>query len=247
MYNFHFIRRVSPIVLVVVLFFAITPEKSSSNSKVVYYPKHRVTVPTKKPFIKDEVRLIIPSITQFPELPRGCEVTSLTMLLQHAGVHVDKLELADLVRKVPYYHNGYYGNPNEGFIGSMYTYDEPGLSVNNKPIEDLARKYLSHKVINLTGSPFLRIKEQLSKGRPLWVIVGSTFSYLPDEYWEIWTTERGEIKISRKVHSVLLTGFDEEYVYFNDPFYPDSNRKANLEEFVKSWTQFGKQAISYTE
>ncbi|MBQ7784498.1 MAG: C39 family peptidase, partial [Oscillospiraceae bacterium] len=34
-------------------------------------------------------------IMQNPELPTGCEITSLTMLLRHIGYDADKLDMAD--------------------------------------------------------------------------------------------------------------------------------------------------------
>ena len=49
--------------------------------------------------IKDQVHLDIPAISQNPELPRGCEVTSLVMLLNSAGVNVNKMVLAEKVKK----------------------------------------------------------------------------------------------------------------------------------------------------
>ncbi|RUQ24224.1 hypothetical protein ELQ35_21975 [Peribacillus cavernae] len=40
-------------------------------------------------------------MAQYPELPRGCEVTSLAMLLHYYDVKVSKMELADKVKKDP--------------------------------------------------------------------------------------------------------------------------------------------------
>lgn len=247
--TFPFLRRAMPIILVLFLFLIISSNtiKTSSTYIIKTHVGKTVSSNITKMYIRDQVKLTVPSITQFPELPRGCEVTSLAMLLRYKGVNVDKLTLAEEIDKVPYYEEGIYGNPEDGFVGNMYTYNEPGLSVYNKPIEELARKYLSDNIINLTGSSFDTIKEQLSKGNPVWVIVGSTFTFLPNENWETWKTSSKEIKISRKVHSVLITGYDNQFVYFNDPFYSDPNRSAKLNDFVQSWTQFGIQAISYID
>ncbi|MCV5434324.1 C39 family peptidase, partial [Escherichia coli] len=44
----------------------------------------------------------VPFIKQLPELPRGCEVTSLAMLLQYKGVQVDKMQLASEIHRVPF-------------------------------------------------------------------------------------------------------------------------------------------------
>ncbi len=58
---------------------------------------------------------------------RGCEVTSLAMVLQFSGVKVDKMELASKIHYVPFQSNGLKGNMHKGFIGDMATFDKPGI------------------------------------------------------------------------------------------------------------------------
>jgi len=193
-----------------------------------------------------------PIIPQYPELPRGCEVTSLAMLLQHAGVQVDKMTLAEAVKKdpTPYQRkNGkvYFGNPNRGFVGDMYTKTNPGLGVYHKPIADLANQFLAGRIIDLTGSTFEEIETYLVNGSPVWVIANARYRELPNSVFQKWHTQDGVISITYHEHSVLVTGYDDKYVYFNDPLTGIKNKKAPKADFIKSWVQMGKQAITYLE
>lgn len=52
--------------------------------------------------VQDGKLVNVPHIQQMPELPRGCEVTSLAMLLQYAGVSVDKMTLAIEITTIPF-------------------------------------------------------------------------------------------------------------------------------------------------
>ncbi|MFE8703333.1 C39 family peptidase [Cytobacillus sp. FJAT-54145] len=200
--------------------------------------------------IKDEVLLDAPAINQFPELPRGCEVTSLAMLLQYTGINVDKMTLAEKVKKdpTPYkVENGkvYFGHPNVGFVGNMYTFDEKGYGVYHKPIKELAETYLPNQITDLTGSGFEEIKIHLSDDRPVWVITNTTYKKLPKNYFQTWYTPIGEVNITLKEHSVLITGYDQQFIYFNDPLTGEKNKKAPLVDFEESWVQMGRQAITY--
>lgn len=200
--------------------------------------------------IKNNVLIDAPVINQFPELPRGCEVTALAMLLQYNGMDVDKMTLAEQVIKdpTPYQlQNGkiHFGHPNVGFVGNMYTYDKPGLGVYHQPIRELAEQYMPGKIIDLTGSEFDDLKVHLSDGRPVWVIINTAYRKLPDSYFQTWQTAQGEIEITYKEHSVLITGYDNEYIYFNDPLIGKKNRKESIEGFIDAWIQMGRQAITY--
>ncbi|WP_242694887.1 C39 family peptidase [Pseudogracilibacillus auburnensis] len=198
--------------------------------------------------LRDEVQLEAPLIKQLPELPRGCELVSLGMLLAFNDIHVDKLELADNVKRNPAVFERrdgktYFGNPNNGFVGDMLALNTPGLGVYHKPIAELAEQYAEDLTIyDFTGEDFSEVKEQLSMGRPVWVIINSHYSKLPESEFITWHTEDGPIDITYREHSVLITGYDEENIYFNDPLdYQDS---ASKENFIEAWVQMGKQAIT---
>lgn len=93
-------------------------------------------------FNRDEKVILsnVPFIQQLPELDRGCEVTSLAMMLQYAGITVDKMKLANEIKKVDFMNDGVRGNPNEGFVGNIYTFSESGYGVYHGPLFQLAKK-----------------------------------------------------------------------------------------------------------
>lgn len=191
-----------------------------------------------------------PLISQNPELRRGCEVTSLAMMLQYAGVNVGKMTLAAKVRKdtTPYRRmNGtlFFGNPNNGFVGNMYSFNYPGYGVYHGPIKALADQYLPGRVVDFTGSPFETIYRYLDNGKPVWVVNNVMFDTVPSQYWQRWQTPAGPIRITMKEHSVLVTGYDQNYVYFNDPLANIKNKKVSKAVFKRGWEQMGRQAISY--
>jgi uncharacterized protein YvpB len=107
----------------------------------------------------------VPHIQQMPELPRGCEVTSLAMLLQYAGVSVDKMTLANEITTIPFRDsNGLRGNPNVGFVGDIYSFDNPGFGVYHAPIAALAETYLPGRIIDLTGGSIDSVYNMIDNG-----------------------------------------------------------------------------------
>ncbi|MFZ3590071.1 C39 family peptidase [Bacillus sp. DJP31] len=199
--------------------------------------------------IKEQVLLDAPIIKQYPELPRGCEVTSLAMLLQHANVKIDKMELAELVKKDPTVFRKesgkvYFGNPNDGFVGDMYNLKKPGYGVYHKPIKELAERFLPGEIQDITGRDFESVKAYLSAGYPVWIISNATYKELDPSSFQVWDTPTGQVKITYREHSVLITGYDTNYIYFNDPISGEKNRKAPIQDFIRAWEQMGSQAIT---
>lgn len=191
--------------------------------------------------IPNEIILDVPLLLQMdaPRLYNGCEVTSLAMLLQFQGLSVTKNELATKITRVPLnYQDGKKGNPNEGFVGNME--DGPGLGVYHEPIFKLAQSYVNDRAEDLTKQPFSVVTEKLAAGSPVWVIITSNFA--PTSEFKTWTTPQGPVEVTFKMHSVVITGYDQESIYINDP-YGGKNKKVNKENFIKAWEQMGSQAI----
>lgn len=99
--------------------------------------------------------------------------------------------------------------------------------------------------VDLTGQSFDAVYKQLDKGKPVWVVVTSEYRHVPSSYWMTWYTPSGTIKVTRKMHSVLITGYDNRFIYFNDPLATRKNSVAPKADFIAGWIQLGRQAISY--
>jgi len=224
--------------------FAIMSERQASAKTLEAAPlkTRKVVLKAKEaPSLPDSIKLDVPLIMQMdqPLLYNGCEVTSLAMILNYSGVKVTKNELAENIKTVPLtYSNGQKGNPNVGFVGDMA--HGPGLGVYNGPVFELTKKYVGDRAVNLTGKPFTDILKEVGQGRPVWIITTSSFA--PISVFQTWNTPQGKIKITFSEHSVAITGYDENYIYINDP-YGEKNKKLNRESFIKAWEQMGKQAI----
>ena len=195
----------------------------------------------KQPALAESKILDVPLINQLdaPMIYNGCEVTSLAMILNYNGYHVTKNELANQIATVPLtYQSGLKGNPNVGFVGNMK--DGPGYAVYNGPIYRLARKYAGDKVVNLTNHPFKDLLTRVSQGEPVWIITTETFAPVSD--FETWHTPEGTINITFSEHSVVITGYDENFIYINNP-YGQKNERLNRTKFEEAWEQMGRQAI----
>jgi uncharacterized protein YvpB len=192
---------------------------------------------------KKEVLLDVPLLNQMdhPILYNGCEVTSLTMILQYNNVSISKNDVAAWLPSVPIiYENGLRGNPNDAFVGDITGYNS-GFSVYHGPIAILASNFVSSdRIKDITGSSFEAVIDALNQGYPVWTITST--SYAPVDDMEVWQTPTGEVNISYNEHSVVIVGYDENFFYVNDPF-GKKNQPVDKSSFIASWEQFGSQAI----
>jgi uncharacterized protein YvpB len=192
--------------------------------------------------------LDVPIISQKPELKNGCEVTSLAMLLRYAGRDVDKLTLARQVKKDPeplVQKNGdikEWGDPNKGFVGDM-TGKRKGFAVYNKPLEELLRRYMGERTVNLTGRTYQALLDSVAARRP--VVIWTTGDFTLPTEWERWHKDGRPIAAPFDEHVVLLVGYDQRYAYVNDPLSGDKQRRVSHQALKRSWEALGRQAITY--
>jgi uncharacterized protein YvpB len=208
-----------------------------------------VPTPTPEPEPIRSARIDAPVVRQRPELPAGCEVTSLTMLLQYYGVSKTKMELAaEMPRdETPYVLNSdgsirYWGNPNTGFVGDV-TRKGRGFGIYHAGLMPLLSKYVP-TAIDITNKPFELYEQQIAKGIP--VIVWTTIDYNLPSKWVTWDTPLGPIQTTMSEHAVLLVGYDENFVYINDPLSGKKDIQVDKQRFIQTWEALGNQGLSYT-
>lgn len=192
--------------------------------------------------MKQEQKLDVPLENQMPDLPNGCEVTSLSMLMNYYGIKVNKNELAENIQHVDFFTDGgkYRGNPNQGFVGHM-SIANAGWCVYNGPLYNVARKYTTH-IENITGSDFLSLLKLVSNGHPVLIITTTTFNRVND--MQTWDTNTGKVNVTPSSHACVITGYSKpkKIVYVNNP-YGYKNQPVNWKNLQASYNQQGKQAL----
>jgi uncharacterized protein YvpB len=216
-------------------------------------PKTATAASTAKPAqtqMSTSVKLSVPAQLQGPELYNGCEVTSLSMLLSAAGHPVDKMTLADSVKKDPtpatYDSNNNitaWGDPNLGFVGDV-TGGNPGYGVYHGPVTQLLNSILPGRAQDLTGCTFDQVLARVASGHP--VIAWTTDTFTPTSSWTTWQGPNGPVKATFDEHVVLIVGYDATHVYLNDPLDGTASKAVNRQSFLAAWQQLGNQAVTYT-
>lgn len=193
----------------------------------------------------------VPVLRQLPKYFNGCEVTSTAMLSQYLGLPYTLDELVELLPKDPAPikrdNQGNivsWGDPHNGFVGDV-TGRFIGYAVYNEPIEQLVNEITGGQAVNLSGGDFSEIEKALASGRPVVAWTTSWFQPVGESAWVEWTSAEGKkIKATFKEHAVLLTGYDEHYVYLNNPINGMKSQKTAKAAFIESWKQLDRQAVT---
>ncbi|MGD9559657.1 MAG: C39 family peptidase [Oscillospiraceae bacterium] len=164
-------------------------------------------------------------ILQNPELPNGCEATSLAMALNHWGFAADKMDIAynyipredfaigEAGSFGPDPHAAYAGDPGSSF----------GFYCLAAPVAEGANRYLqaqqSHLVAqDVSGADQATLEGYLNAGQPVifWMTLdGGNAAYAPRFRWQLPNGE--EYRPFSNLHCVLLTGHGNGLYHLLDP------------------------------
>lgn len=200
--------------------------------------------------IAKKVIMDVPLINQMPEFINGCEVTSLTMLLNYNNIKISKTALAKEIKRdtTPMVKDSSgniikWGDPNDGFVGDLEGDNGSGYSIYPKALLPLANKYLNNNAIDLTGETTKNLIKSLSEKKPILVWITTDFA-VPKEFMT-WTKNNKKIKATFDEHCIILTGYDEDNFYYNDPLNLGKNKAIDKETFEKVWDAMGRLALGY--
>lgn len=189
-------------------------------------------------------------IYQNPELPTGCEITALTMVLNYYGYTVDKTTMASEYLPITTYST-YYGDDQRlygpdlenNFVGDPFS--ELGTVCGAGAIVTAANCYLEDQestmyAKNITGCNVEWLYQYVSKGNPVVVLV--TIG-MEDRYPTIgWYTENGDyVDWSTNDHGSVLIGWDEENVTIACPIL--GIETYSREQFEKVFVERGRKAV----
>lgn len=204
---------------------------------------------------EEGILLTVGNIAQEPELPNGCEVTSLAILLNYYGYKADKVDLAEnyLVKSdfwagewgemyAPSPEEAYPGSPGQYMLG-YYCYPGVIVATGNKYF---AGREAPYEVENLSGATTRHLRGLLDDEIP--VIVWCTTDLLPlrttaEFHW--YTRQGGEPYYPyTNMHAMVLTGYDSEYYYFCDPL--ENYTQVPRAEFDDNYIEVGRRAVALT-
>lgn len=191
-------------------------------------------------------------IPQRPELPRGCEVTSLSVLLNYYMDDApDKMELATNLKQSSIEYeviDGFvnYANMHYEFAGSQGDVNEPGLGVYIEPVKNLASQYSDKSPTNISGVSFEQLLTFVSNQQPVLIIIPNRYQAVADYSIQVWKTNSGYMEVTYQEHSVVVMGFDDNYVYYSDPSKGIIDKKS-IESFKSAWESIGNQGLVILE
>ncbi|MBP3616758.1 MAG: C39 family peptidase [Lachnospiraceae bacterium] len=179
----------------------------------------------------------VDTLLQNPELPHGCEVTGLAILLSYYDIPADKCELADeWIPKGAWgetdFRKAFVGNPRKSYA-SAGCFATVIADTANRYLEDWEkqkseRKEEERKGKQNTDSELVAVakegvsfEELLSMVEEAPVLAWTTMNLQAPYIAQVWEVDGEELYWQNLEHCVVLTGYDSEkgIFYGTDPLY----------------------------
>ena len=200
-----------------------------------------------------KVVMDVPVISQYPELPVGCEVTSAAAVLQYMGFDADKLYLTDHYLKwdddFTYDSEmvSHGPDPYRVFAGNPYKW---GYGCFAPVIVDMLNKYFADKrvdfeAISLEEINSADIEKLIDEGVPMIVWASrdmKPYNYREPSEWIINGTQRTFTWIGNS-HTLVLCGYDNSCYYFMDCDDKDEITAYLKESFLNRFKENGSQCV----
>lgn len=196
-----------------------------------------------------KVYMDVDTLMQKPELPNGCEIVSLTAVLNFYGFPISKTEMADhYLPKEPFSikdkklfgpdpYKAYSGNPRN-LKGAFFTYAPPIVEAAKSYFKAIAE---DRNAIDISGSSREQIMNQLDQGIP--VIIWTTLDLSKPKINNGWyLQDTGKyFPAPVNLHVVVLNGYEDNFVHVMNPL--KGQVKYNADSFFKSYEEMGKHAL----
>lgn len=178
---------------------------------------------------------------QYPNMPNGCEVTSLEMLMRYEGFDVSNESLESYLAKSGYRD----GDPDKAYIGSPYSKD--GFYCYAGPLASCANSYfrdlgVSRSAKDISGAnPFAILNYVIFNKKPVavWYTLDDKEPTYSDRSYR--DASGQDIKLYSNLHCVVVNGIGKGMVSLVDPI--KGYRKVNFLEFARLYMQMGKRAL----
>lgn len=193
----------------------------------------------------------VPHILQKPSYPNGCEAASAVMFLNYYGINISLEDFVDkyLPTSKVYEENGvrfgpdpsqyYAGDPSSETRG-WGTFDVLIESTMIKVIKDYAKS--DSLLISLPYGK-QNLNELTQTNLPL--VIWTTTNYkVSNEVYE-WKSydNKNTYTYPKNSHTVVVTGYDENNYYINDPLKDENNIAVPRAELEESFDSVGRQAV----
>ena len=190
-------------------------------------------------------------IYQNPELPNGCEITSLAILLDWAGYPIDKVELSDnyLPKQGFYRSDGvlHGADPNQAYAGDPSSYSS-GWYCFEGPILEAANAYLAdqnttQQAVPLSGTTREELENYMNDGIPLAVWVTLDYSAPRTRSSSRWLLPDGTDYVPyTNLHCVVLAGWDGDDYRIANPI--NGWQTVSPDAFWSCFDAMGRRAVA---